>query len=157
MELYTVGYEGLDIDEFTAFLKKKKIQLIADVRKNPVSRKKGFSKNKMAEQLKLKKIDYAHFPALGTPSAWRKLEHEGKITRKKMFEEYVDKIIPQGEKEIEALRKLMKEKRIALLCYEADATDCHRSFIAQEIWRLEKKKLDIVNLVPVNTKSFKKF
>ena len=157
MELYTVGYEGLDIDEFTVFLKKKKIQVIADLRKNPVSRKKGFSKHKLAEQLKLKKIDYAHFPALGTPSAWRKLEDQGKITRKKMFEEYVDKIIPQGEKEIETLRQMLREKRIALLCYEADATDCHRSFVAQEIFRLEKKKLEIVDLVPVNTKQLKKF
>lgn len=157
MELYTVGYEGLDIDEFTDFLKKKKIQIIADLRKNPVSRKKGFSKNKMAEQLKLKKIDYIHFPKLGTPSAWRKLENEGKITRKKMFEEYVDKIIPQDPEDIETLRKMLKEKRIALLCYEADATDCHRSFVAKEIWRLEKKKLEIVHLKPVNTKSFKKF
>jgi uncharacterized protein (DUF488 family) len=157
MELYTVGYEGCDIDEFTDFLKKKKIQLIADLRKNPVSRKKGFSKNKMAEQLKLRKIDYMHLPGLGTPSAWRKLEAQGKITRKKMFEEYVDKIIPQGSKEIDALRNLMKEKRVALLCYEADPTDCHRSFVAKEIWRLEKKKLDIVDLKPINTKQLKMF
>ena len=108
MELYTVGYEGLEIDEFTSFLRKNKIQIIADLRKNPVSRKKGFSKYKMAEQLELKKIAYAHFPALGTPSAWRKLENEGKISRKKMFEDYVEKIIPQGIKEIETLRKLIK-------------------------------------------------
>lgn len=155
MELFTVGYEGCDIDEFTDFLKKKKIQVIADLRKNPVSRKKGFSKNKLAEQLKLKKINYVHFPELGTPSAWRKLEDQGKITRKKLFEEYVDKIIPQGSKEIELLRQMMREKRIALLCYEADDSDCHRSFVAKEIWRLEKKKLDIVNLKPVNTKQFR--
>lgn len=155
MELYTVGYEGLDVDEFTLFLKKKKIQVIADLRKNPVSRKKGFSKHKLAEQLALKKIAYVHFRALGTPTEWRKLEKEGKMTRRKMFEDYVAKIIPQGKEEIKTLREMMKEKRVALLCYEADATDCHRSFVAKEIYRLEKKKLEIINLEPVNTKQLR--
>ncbi len=155
MELYTVGYEGLDVDEFTLFLKKKKIQVIADLRKNPVSRKKGFSKHKLAEQLALKKIAYVHFPALGTPTAWRKLEKDGKITRNKMFEDYVAQIIPRGKIEIKTLREMMKRKRTALLCYEADATDCHRSFVAKEIYRLEKKKLEIINLEPVNTQQLR--
>ena len=156
-ELYTVGYEGLDVDEFTLFLKKKKIQVVADLRKNPVSRKKGFSKNKLAEELHKRKITYLHFRSLGTPTEWRKLESQGKITRQKMFEDYVDQIIPQGQEDIEKLRKLMKEKKIALLCYEADATDCHRSFVAQEIWKQEKKKIKIVDLHPVNTKQLKIF
>lgn len=146
MEIYTVGYEGLDIEEFTSFLKKKRIQMIADIRKNPVSRKKGFSKHKMAAALKEKKIDYIHLAGLGTPSAWRKLADQGLMTREKMFEEFVDKIIPTHPEELEQLRKLMKEKRVALLCYEADASDCHRSFVAHELQRLEKGKLEVVDL-----------
>jgi uncharacterized protein (DUF488 family) len=148
MNLYTVGYEGLDVEDFVKFVKKNKIKLIADLRKNPISRKKGFSKNKLAEQLKLKKIDYMHFPLLGTPSAWRKLEAEGKISRKKLFEMYVDKIIPSGQSDIERLRVLLREQPTALLCYEADANDCHRSFVAKEIIRQENKKTKIVDLVP---------
>lgn len=49
MDLFTVGYEGLEIDDFTKFLKRHRIQLVADLRKNPVSRKRGFSKHKLAE------------------------------------------------------------------------------------------------------------
>lgn len=146
MELFTVGYEGLDIDEFTSFLKKKRIQLIADIRKNPVSRKKGFSKHKMAAALKEKGIDYIHMPGLGTPSAWRKLADKGMLTREKMFENFVEEIIPTHPDEMNELRKLMRQKRMALLCYEADASDCHRSFVAEEIARLENGQVEVVDL-----------
>ena len=146
MELYTVGYEGFDVEDFVTFLKKNKIKLIADLRKNPISRKRGFSKNKLAEQLKEKKIEYLHFKNLGTPTEWRRQQAAGKMSRSKMFELYTDKIIPMASKEIEQLRKLLREKNTAILCYEADATDCHRSYVAKEISRLEKKKIKIVNL-----------
>lgn len=148
MTLYTVGYEGCEIEDFVKFLKKNRIALVADLRKNPVSRKKGFSKNKLAEQLGLKKIEYLHYPNLGTPSAWRKMENAGRITRKKMFEMYVDKILPLGKKDLESLRQLLRQKNTAILCYEADASDCHRSFVADEMSRLEKGKLKVVDLVP---------
>jgi len=146
MELFTIGYEGLDIDEFTSFLKKKRIQLIADVRKNPVSRKKGFSKHKMAAALKEKGIDYVHLPGLGTPSAWRKQADKGLLTREKMFENFAEEIIPTHPDEMDQLRQLMREKRMALLCYEADATDCHRKCLADEIVKLEKGKVEVVDL-----------
>ncbi len=35
--------KSVDIDEFTLFLKKKKVRVIAYIRKNPVSRKNDFS------------------------------------------------------------------------------------------------------------------
>ncbi len=76
MKIFTVGYEGQDIQDFVDFLAKNKITIIADVRKNPVSRKKGFSKNKLAESLATQKIGYMHLPNLGVPSAWRKKAKE---------------------------------------------------------------------------------
>lgn len=145
-KLYTVGYEGLDIDDFVSFLARKKIKRIIDVRKNPISRKKGFSKNKLAAALAEKKIDYVHFPALGTPSAWRKLEQKHLITREKMFEDFAEQIIPQAQDDIAKIRDLLKEKNSALLCYEADHTDCHRDFVAKEIKKKERGKVELVHL-----------
>ncbi len=143
-----MGYESCDIDDFTLFLKKNKIQLVADLRKNPVSRKKGFSKHKLAEQLEFRKIEYQHFPLLGTPTQWRKLAQQKKITRKKMFEDYVRIVLPSAISDLQSLRNLMKEKRVALLCYEADATDCHRLFVAEKIRQQEKRKTKIIHLHP---------
>lgn len=146
MKLFTVGYEGTHIEEFADFLKAKGVKLVADVRKNPISRKKGFSKNKLAENLRLKGIDYVHRPGLGVPSAWRKLNKDKKLSRAKMFRDYEEKILPEHEAEILELCALMKSGGLALLCYEADAADCHRSWVVAEMKRKCKRKFNVVDL-----------
>ncbi len=146
MKLYTVGYEGCDIEEFTTALKEAGVTQVADLRKNPVSRKRGFSKRLMGEALAEKKIEYLHLPGLGVPTEWRKLAKEELITRKKMFKDYVQKILPKAQEEIAVLQKLLKKKGLALLCYEADASDCHRHFVAEEMIRTTKGKIIIDNL-----------
>lgn len=153
MKLYTVGYEGCDIEEFVEFLDSKKINLIADLRKNPVSRKRGFSKNRFAENLKKMDIDYIHIPALGMPREWRQKAKEGLITRKKMFAEYDKKILPKCELELRDLLTLTKKHKVAVLCYEADASDCHRSFAAEQMKKMAKGKLVISDLVPKPNRS----
>ena len=154
MRIFTVGYEACDITEFCERLRSHGIELIADLRKNPVSRKKGFSKRKLAENLQDFKIEYLHFGGLGVPTEWRKQAKEEIITRKKMFQDYVRKVIPAHKIEIEQIRKLMKRQKIALLCYEADASDCHRSFVAQKLLQLEKT-LKIKNLSVKETAQLK--
>ena len=146
MKLFTVGYEGTDIQDFTASLKEQGVRCVADVRKNPVSRKKGFSKRLLAEALLKVGIEYVHLPGLGVPTEWRKLAKEELITRKKMFSDYVKKILPKQTDEIDLLRKLMRKKGLALLCYEADAHDCHRSYVVNALVKAEPKKINIVNL-----------
>ena len=147
MKLFTVGYEGLDIDDFIAGLKKAGIQRIADVRKNPVSRKKGFSKNKLAEALAREGLAYNHFPALGVPTEWRKQAKAEVITRKKMFADYAKKILPRAEAELTEIQHLMREKGLSLLCFERDASDCHRSYVADAIVKRAKSKVRVENVV----------
>lgn len=146
MKIYTIGYEGSNIEDFVAFLAKNKIQCIADVRKNPVSRKKGFSKNKLAERLREKNIDYVHLPDLGVPSDWRKRAKAKLITRAKMFMDYKLKILPKEKDALKNLREKIHDERTALLCYEADACDCHRHFVVEALLKMEKKKPEIVDL-----------
>ena len=146
MKLFTVGYEGASLDEFMLALKKHHIRCIADLRKNPVSRKRGFSKKLLGEGLDAQGIAYIHLPGLGTPTEWRKQEKEGLLSRKKMFNNYVKKVLPQHPDDLRTLQKLMSRKGLALLCYEADASDCHRSFVAQELTRLEKGAVQTVNI-----------
>lgn len=143
--LYTVGYEGSHIDEFVAELKKHGISHLADIRKNPVSRKRGFSKKRLAENLAEVGIDYTHWSSLGVPSLWRKEAKAKIITREKMFKDYSKKILPKQQEEIDELIKLIGKNNLVLLCYEAEASDCHRHYLVQEI--LKKKKLKVVDLV----------
>lgn len=154
MRLFTVGYEGSTIDEFTEVLKKNRVKCVADLRKNPVSRKRGFSKKLLGENLKAKGIEYIHFPGLGTPTEWRKSAQKGLISRERMFRDYAKKIIPKNPQDIEKLQNLMRKKGLALLCYEADASDCHRSYVADKLARNKNDKVKVINLTvqPLNKK-----
>jgi uncharacterized protein (DUF488 family) len=146
MKIFTVGYEGQDIEMFCKKLKREKIDCIADLRKNPISRKKGFSKNKLAAHLKSYDIEYLHFKGLGVPTVWRNQAKQKLITRKKMFSDYKKRVIPKHLPDVEILRVLMRSHNLALLCYEADAKDCHRSYVSEKIKRLEKNNLIVINL-----------
>lgn len=148
MTIYTVGYEGCDIDEFIAGLVKHKISRIIDIRRNPVSRKKGFSKNKLAAALAEENISYEYLGSeLGVPSAWRKAEKAHLITRKKMFSDYKTKILPKHPEQIDEVIRLAKQRgRSALLCYENDAKDCHRHYLTEQI----KREVPVMKVVDIN-------
>ncbi|HRO68233.1 MAG TPA: DUF488 domain-containing protein [Pseudobdellovibrionaceae bacterium] len=137
---------GFEIDEFVSFLARKKIRRLIDVRKNPVSRKKGFSKNKLAEALSGKKIEYIHVPGLGVPKEWRKRAEKHEITRQEMFLDYRKKVLPAAREELALVQKLLEEKNSVLLCYEADAADCHRRFAVEALRKRMKGDLEVVDL-----------
>ncbi|QDK39307.1 DUF488 family protein [Bdellovibrio sp. NC01] len=149
MTLYTVGYEGCDIEQFLAGLKEHEVTCVIDIRKNPVSRKKGFSKSRLKENLEAQKIEYVHIGALGVPSAWRKKQKAKLISRAKMFADYVEEIIPEQKNELTNILQIAgKTKKAALLCYEADACDCHRHFVTEEIKKMKRVKIIDLNVLP---------
>jgi uncharacterized protein (DUF488 family) len=45
--LFTIGYEGRNIDEFVKILQHSHIRRVVDIREIPLSRKRGFSKTKL--------------------------------------------------------------------------------------------------------------
>lgn len=139
MKIYTIGYEGSDIEQFVATLKKNKIKSLIDIRKNPVSRKKGFSKNKLAQALVPEGIRYFHFGELGVPSAWRKEAKAEIITREKMFKKYSKEILPGSQEKIDEIIQIAKKGRAVLLCYEKDAHDCHRHYLTEKM----SKQIDL--------------
>lgn len=145
-KLYTVGYEGQDIDHFVAALKKKRVRTIADLRKNPLSRKPGFSKRRLAAALEEAGIQYVHYPGLGVPSEWRRQARAGRITRDEMFRRYEKQILPRHEEELDALRTGAASPGLALLCYEADASDCHRRAVADALRRRARGAVEVIDL-----------
>ncbi|MFF7980194.1 DUF488 family protein [Streptomyces sp. NPDC007901] len=56
--LWSAGYEGRDIDSFVTSLVGSSIDVVADTRLTPISRKKGSSKTRLAEQLAETGIKY---------------------------------------------------------------------------------------------------
>jgi uncharacterized protein (DUF488 family) len=69
--LFTLGYEGKSIEAFINALIQHDIRLLCDVRKNPLSRKFGFSKRKLDHITDTIGIRYIHIPDLGIESVKR--------------------------------------------------------------------------------------
>ncbi len=121
---------------------------MADVRKLPVSRKRGFSKTALKESLGHKSIDYLNFQQLGAPKALRdELYRSGDYDR--FFRKYRDNISDKDD-HLESIHSLVDMgKIVALLCFERDPKKCHRKVVAEEIQKLDGNGLTIKHIVPI--------
>ncbi len=127
--LFTFGYEGLSIDAFIARLKESRVKTIVDVRELPLSRKKGFSKNSFNAALSANGIAYLHAPALGCPKPIRdqyKLDSNWKTYTKDFL-----KYIKTQDAPLRELVKIAQATPACLVCFEADFSTCHRTFVAR--------------------------
>lgn len=130
-ELYTVGYEGLNIEQFIDRLKKNRINRIIDVREIPLSRKKGFSKKLLTKKLQNEGIEYLHMKELGSPRDIRKkLKEDGNYNN---FFKKFSKYLSGKQHVIEDLYEYIIESVSCLMCFERLAKECHRSIVAESI------------------------
>lgn len=128
----TIGYEGATIEEFIASLRRASVNLLIDVRDVPISRKKGFSKNRLAEYLAAHGIAYVHLKGLGDPKEGREAARAGKYA---LFEKIFGKHL-RSAAAIDALEEaasLVMSQRACLMCFEADAERCHRTIVADRL------------------------
>ena len=129
-KLFTIGYEGADLADFLATLKRAKTNVLLDVRELPMSRRKGFSKTALKEALAEVGIDYRHEKHLGSPKAVRHQLRED-WNYKRFFRDY-DKHLSQQMDLLEQLTQEVKGN-VALMCYEKDHTTCHRDSVVNEL------------------------
>lgn len=146
MGLYTIGYEGKSVEEYTNLLVKENIALLCDVRKNPMSMKYGFSKKQLQNVLNNVGIEYLHIPELGIVSEKRQ-ELKTYDDYKKLFSQYKTSTILQQQDKIKHLNTLIQEKhRIALTCFEADFKYCHRSIVAEAVYSSKNIDYELIHL-----------
>lgn len=130
---FTIGYEGKTIDQYLNILILNNINLIVDVRKNPISMKYGFSKKTLYNSLKQLNIEYVHIPELGIESNERQ-NLSSFMDYQKLFDHYEQDILVFQDKAILNIIELYdKKNRIALTCFEKDYNSCHRSRIGNKI------------------------
>ena len=131
MTVFTIGYEGLDIDAFMSLLAEHNIDTIVDVRELPLSRKPGFSKKSLANVLNLSGREYIHMVDLGCPKPIRdRYREDGNWKR---YTEGFMKYLKTQHDAIAELSTLVASANCALLCYEADSNFCHRSMVANAV------------------------
>jgi uncharacterized protein (DUF488 family) len=130
--LYTVGYEGLTFEAYANKLIENDVSVLCDIRRNPLSRKFGFSKESMSKLLPKLGISYIHIPELGIVSdKRRKLKSFEDYSR--LFQEYC-KELPNKEIHIQKVDGLLNSKiRVALTCFEHEPAFCHRSHLSSYI------------------------
>lgn len=131
--LWSVGYEGLDIDQFLTYVLYSGIKVIFDVRERPQSRKFGFSKSRLEYALSRISVDYRHVPAMGVPKDDR---DELKRTRDydHFFMAYADSWNDEMEKTIHLMKSELDNGRsIGLMCFERQYCECHRSMITKRM------------------------
>ena len=118
MPYYTIGYEGVKLDGFILCLEQHGIQVLADVREKPYSRKPGFSQRALRDAVSSHGIRYQHFQRLGCPPDIRSAyQEDGDWGRYRMaFNQYLTS-------NLDAVKELVLFTRnfpCALMCFEAD-------------------------------------
>lgn len=134
LTIWTIGHSTHPIDVFLALLRSQRIELLADVRSHPGSRKfPHFNQSALEASLRPAGIAYEHFPELGgrrkarpdSPnSAWRNASFRG----------YADYMETQEFRDgIDRLFEAARVRRTAFMCSEAVWWSCHRSLIADDL------------------------
>jgi uncharacterized protein (DUF488 family) len=145
-QLFTIGYEGVSINDYLEKLIEYDIHALIDVRSNPLSRKPGFSKTSFREHLEKVSIKYFHIPELGVPSALRK-NLNSRESYESLFEYYSSEILPSNIDSLEKVKSILLEySRVALTCFEADYQMCHRHKITEYLDRESSFKGTIIHL-----------
>jgi uncharacterized protein (DUF488 family) len=128
-KLFTLGYEGLDADQFIGILLDAGVKTVVDVRELPLSRKKGFSKSAFSAALIEKGIAYLHAPALGCPKEIR-MQYHADSDWSGYSKAFLAYLAGQTATVVE-LAELSASTNACLVCFEADFTRCHRTYVAR--------------------------
>ncbi len=144
--LYTIGYEGLDLDSFLNKLLQARVAVLCDVRRNAFSMKYGFSKKQLQGACEGVGIRYEHLPELGIPGDERQELHS-QADRDALFRRYAARTLADTSDAQEHLAALVAaEGRVAIMCFEHEQQCCHRGTLAQAVLRLPGFNGELVHL-----------
>ncbi len=107
--------------------------LLCDVRRNPLSRKYGFSKGALAAGCSGVGIRYEHLPDLGIASTERR-DLRTSADYAALFERYERDHLPLQSAARQIIRRWIDAgERVALTCYELNAGQCHRHCVSKAL------------------------
>jgi uncharacterized protein (DUF488 family) len=145
LSIWTVGHSTLSIEDFIAQLRAVEIELLADVRSFPGSRRyPHFNKENLSFSLADAAIGYRHLRELGGRRRARP-DSLNLAWRNESFRGYADYMeTKEFGLGIEELLGLATESRVAIMCSEAVWWRCHRSMISDY---LKAKGIDVLHLM----------
>lgn len=141
MKIRTVGHSNHRWEYFEALIQKSGVQLIADVRSNPYSRRfPHFGSKRLINLLNGAGIDYRYFgDRLGGHPSSPDILVDGRVDYNRVAQ---TTLFQEGLQEVSSLAQ---EKRIALMCAEHDPLQCHRFALVSR--HLAEKGVDISHIM----------
>lgn len=134
--LFTIGYEGLSLEQYIKKLIIYDVHTLCDVRKNAYSQKYGFSKYTLEKACSGVDIRYIHVPQLGIESDKRQ-DLRSQKDYDILFDEYERTTLMENKEALMKVRSIIDtDKRVALTCFEKDPKQCHRSRVANALMSL---------------------
>jgi uncharacterized protein (DUF488 family) len=141
--IWTIGYEGATQGGVIGALEQARVEVLADIRYLPLSRRPGFSKSALAAAMREAGIEYRHIKPLGTPAEGRAAARRGDHAA--LARVYAGQLeLPEALAAMAGLRGLASDRRVALLCYEREAAECHRRLLIDALL----PDFDVVDLKP---------
>ena len=132
MRIFTIGYEGATMAEFLAALQQAGVRRVIDVRALPLSRRPGFSKIPLSGALAEAGMEYVHLKALGTPAEGRAAARAGRHADLERI--YAGQLeLPEAIAQSAQMLALAEESPSALLCFERDPAQCHRTMLLDAV------------------------
>ena len=128
--LCTLGYQGLSLEAYLNRLVQAGVTVLCDVRRNPLSRKYGFSKKTLQHAGEGLGLRYEHVPELGIASDERR-DLTSAADYERLFARYERETL---RRETGALGRIAQWVRdgdlVALTCFEKQPSECHRLRVA---------------------------
>ena len=139
--IVTIGYEGRSLESYLNELLRAGVTVLCDVRRNPLSRKYGFSKGTLGKAWEGVGIRYEHLPELGIASEQRReLATQGDYDA--LFAEYERESLPKQRAALDKIRGWVTAgERVALTCFERLPQQCHRHCVAEALEQMSGAKL----------------
>jgi uncharacterized protein (DUF488 family) len=132
--IVTVGHSTRTASEFRDLLRAHAVEGIADVRRFPMSRRHPHvSREALEQSLAADSVAYRHIPELGGRRAPRP-DSLNTAWRLPSFRAYADHMASEEfARGLEALLTFAENRRVAIMCAEAQWWRCHRQLIADAL------------------------
>lgn len=144
--LFTIGHSTHTLDAFFALLRLHRIELLADVRSFPASRRlPHFGRHGLSQACETAGIEYRWLAGLGGRRGVQPNAGGNLGLRSLSFRNYADYMLgAEFPAALDELRRLAMEYRVVYVCAEAVYWRCHRRLISDALQALDEEVLHVM-------------
>lgn len=146
--IFTVGHSNLSFEQFASLLKEHRIELVADIRRYPSSRKfPHFNRPVLSRLLAAENIDYSWLESLGGRRHTEKDSESINEGLKSLgFRNYADYMVTdEFRRAVDDLLSAAAQSRTAVMCAEKLYWKCHRRLLSDYLTAQQVKVIHILD------------